>query len=273
MQEVSNGIALNTAPGGDAYLSLGNGYEKIWLTRKGATDSFAIGLSVYGTDALIVDQTTGSNHIPAMLGVGPTLKTAAKINTYQSAGTDKAILLYREGLAHGCTDVAPTDAFAQFKCLNVDPGYGGLTIQGLNCDATGNGGSGGLTLQGLSSALGNSTNAVEINGAVISGTGTTSVDSNHGVLQVNNNDAFMFRVTGNGDCTNANNIRTGNSYYSRDGYNGVSLEAGTGTDTTFHGTKDAGMKCLVFPDDGGGNHYEMQIKNGLVTFIDYIPAP
>lgn len=273
LQQVSNGMTLNTPPGGETYLSLGNGFEKIWLTRKGATDSFAVGLSAYGADALVVDQTTGNAHLLEKLGVGPTLKTNAKINTYQDAGADIALNLYRSGLAHGCTDVAPTDAFAQFKVMNTDASYGGLTVQGLNKDAVANGGSGGLTLQGLSTALGNSTNAIVVDGALISGTGTGSIDPTHGVLQVTNNASFMFRVLGNGDCTNKNNIRTGNSYYSSDGYNGISLDVGSGTDTNTHGVKDTNFKCLVFPDDGGGNHYEMQIKNGLVTYVDYIAAP
>jgi hypothetical protein len=69
--ETSNGVNLNMSADQDVYYSLGSGgYEKVWLTRKANSNNFAISLSSYSGDALILDQVTGKLTTPVGIGVG-----------------------------------------------------------------------------------------------------------------------------------------------------------------------------------------------------------
>ena len=99
-------------------------------------------------------------------------------------------------MGHGITDHAENDTFGQFHKNNAS--YGGLRVRGLRDDSSASAEWGALNLVGYLGEAADTTKTtsghgvVQINSAVKSGTGVTSVGADGNLLTVENNGTTRF---------------------------------------------------------------------------------
>ena len=165
------------------------------ITHTDATDYATFAVDSDGQlDITTVDGTGTGGHICLMpdgnVGVGTT-SPQDKLEV-----KDGRILLTDADVAHGCTNVAPTNAYGDFGPIHAT--YGGLMINGVSDQESA--GARSLALRGISNDTHTDTvPLVEIIGAKRSGTSIQALAAAETVLQVANHTTELVTVLGSGN--------------------------------------------------------------------------
>ena len=175
---------------------------------------FSSGTSVSTTPHLVLFRDT----VNVAIGT-PTANSFndAGLTINQQAADDHILSLMSSDVAHGITDLANT---AEYGFLRKETGTtGGMEVFGLSSDRV------GLKLTGImtteSTADGDAGNAaVEVNGLLKSGTGSTALGATGNIFGVRSDTTLVFIVNGDGDVSNSGGSTTMGTY---DDYDDVKL--------------------------------------------------